>query len=73
MSNLSKNQIREYLISKRLDDLVQYLMADMHLSLEDAMDKVYRSQTIKRLQDPEGELYIQSSAYIHELLLQEVL
>ncbi|MBQ0081156.1 MAG: hypothetical protein KBS95_06395 [Alistipes sp.] len=73
MSNLSKSQIREFLISKRLDDLIEFLMTDLHLSLEEAMDKVYRSQTIKRLQDPEGELYVQSSAYIHELLLQEVL
>lgn len=67
----SKEQIREYLISNTIDKMVQYLMEDESLSLEQAMDDVYRSKTIKLLQIPEGELYIQSPAYVYEMMRQE--
>lgn len=67
----SKEQIREYLISNTIDKMVQYLMEDKSLSLEKAMDDVYRSKTIKLLQIPEGELYIQSPAYVYEMMRQE--
>lgn len=67
----SKEQIREYLISNIIDKMVQYHMEDESLPLEKAMDDVYRSNTIKLLQIPEGELYIQSPAYVYEMMRQE--
>lgn len=67
----TKEQIREYLISNIIDKLVQYLMEDEALSLEQAMDRVYRSRTIQLLQIPEGELYVQSPAYVYEMMRQE--
>lgn len=69
--NPSKEQIREYLISNTIDKMVEYLMEDESLSLEQAMDDVYRSLTIKLLQIPEGELYVQSPAYVYEMMRQE--
>lgn len=69
--HLSKEQIREYLISNTIDKMVQYLMEDEPLTLEQAIDDVYRSQTIKLLQIPEGELYIQSPAYVYEMMKRE--
>lgn len=67
----SEEQIREYLISNIIDKMVQYLVDDEALDLEQAMDRVYRSQTIRLLQIPEGELYVQSPAYIYEMMRQE--
>lgn len=67
----TKEQIREYLISNIIDKMVQYLMEDEALSLEQAMDRVYRSRTIQLLQIPEGELYVQSPAYVYEMMRQE--
>lgn len=67
----SKEQIREYLISNIIDKIVQYLVDDEALDLEQAMDRVYRSQTIRLLQIPEGELFFQSPAYIYEMMRQE--
>lgn len=67
----SKDQIREYLISNIIDKMVQYLIDDEALDLEQAMDRVYRSQTIRLLQIPEGELFVQSPAYIYEMMRQE--
>ena len=67
----AKEQIREYLISNIIDKMVQYLMEDEALSLEQAMDRVYRSRTIQLLQIPEGELYVQSPAYVYEMMRLE--
>lgn len=69
---LSKDQIAEYLISNIIDHLVGYLIDDKSMSLSEALDVVYRSVTIKRLQSREGELYTQSPAYVYELLRQEL-
>ncbi len=70
-SQPTKEQIREYLISNTIDKMVQYLIEDDSFTLEQAMDRVYRSQTIKLLQIPEGELYVQSPAYVYEMMKNE--
>ena len=67
----TKEQIREYLISNAINKMVEYTMEEESLSLEQAMDIVYRSQTIQLLQMPEGELYVQSPAYVYEMMRQE--
>lgn len=67
----TKEQIREYLISNAINKMVEYTMEEESLSLEQAMDIVYRSHTIQLLQMPEGELYVQSPAYVYEMMRQE--
>lgn len=68
----TKEQIREYLISNTINKMVQYLMEEESLTLEQAMDVVYRSRTIQLLQVPEGELYVQSPAYVYDMMRQEM-
>ena len=51
--------------------MVEFLMIKNHLPLELAMDKVYTSETIKRLQNKDGELFIQSPNYMCELIARE--
>ena len=72
MNNIpNKEQIREYLISNTIDKMVEFLMIKNHIPLELAMDKVYTSETIKRLQNKDGELFIQSPNYMFELITRE--
>lgn len=74
MSQLpNKEQIREYLISNAIDKMVEFLIINNHCTIDQAMDKVYKSDTIKRLQNKEGDLYIQSPSYICEQFKSELL
>ena len=58
----------EYLISNIIDHLVVFLMEDNKIGLEESFDKVYRSEVTKQLQDKETELYVQSPAYVYEMM-----
>ena len=64
----TKEQMAEYLISNTIDQLVAFLMEDEGIRLEEALDKVYGSEVIKQLQNKETELYVQSPAYVYELM-----
>ena len=69
----TKEQMMEYLISNIIDHLVEYLVEEEQMPLDKAMEVVYRSETIKLLQIPEGELFVQSPAYVYELLKNEII
>jgi hypothetical protein len=45
-------------------------MEDTGCSIEQAMERVYNSPLMPSLQDEEGELYVQSPAYLYELMNQ---
>lgn len=64
----TRNQMAEYLISNIIDNLVVFLMEDEGIGLEESLDKVYGSEVIKQLQDKETELYVQSPAYVYEIM-----
>ena len=73
MSNMpNKDQIRDYLVSNTIDKMVEFLIVNENLSLDQAMDMVYSSDTIKKLQNVEGELFVQSPEYVYELLQKEL-
>ena len=64
----TKDQIAEYLISNIIDNLVSYVMEDDGIGIEESLDKVYGSEVIKKLQDKDTELYVQSPAYVYEMM-----
>lgn len=64
----TKAQMAEYLISNIMDKLVVFLMEDEGIGLEEALDRVYGSEVIKQLQDRDTELYVQSPAYVYEMM-----
>ena len=68
----NKDQIRDYLVSNTIDKMVEFLIVNENLSLDQAMDMVYSSDTIKKLQNVEGELFVQSPEYVYELLQKEL-
>ena len=43
-------------------------MEDTGCTIEEAMERVYNSPLMPALQDEENELYVQSPAYLYELM-----
>lgn len=56
-------------------DLVVMLTEDehLHLSLQDALDSLYNSETFAKLKDPKTGLYFQSPVYVYDYLRREIL
>jgi hypothetical protein len=71
MNQPTHHQIATYLTDYVLSELVKYVMEDTGCSIEDAMERVYNSSLMTALQDEENELYVQSPAYLYELLNQQ--
>ena len=67
----SHHAIATLLTDDIISEMTQYLMEDYGYTLEKALDTVYNSKTVELLQIEEGELYVQSPAYVYDMLLQE--
>lgn len=70
--NPSHKQMADFLIDHVISEMTQYLMDDYGYTLEKALDVVYSSKTVELLQIEEGELYVQSPAYVYDMLLHEL-
>jgi len=68
MNQANHHQIATYLTDYALSELVRYVMEDSGCTIEEAMERVYNSPLLPALQDEEGELYVQSPAYLYELM-----
>jgi hypothetical protein len=62
----------EALIEAVVQDLAAFQMADERISLAEALDRLYESVTFEKLSDPGTGLYLSSSAYVYELLSDEL-
>lgn len=62
----------EYLIEGISKDIISYLMEDNGLNLTDAISVFHNSETFAKLADPNTGLYIESSAYVYEILKTEL-
>ena len=68
MNQPNHHQIATYLTDYVLSELVKYVMEDSGCGIKQAMEKVYTSPLVEALQDEENELYVQSPAYLYELM-----
>lgn len=68
MTQPTHHQIAKYLTDYILSELVRYIMEDTDCDIEQAMEQVYNSPIMTALQDEDAELYVQSPAYIYELM-----
>ena len=68
MKQPTHHQIATYLINYVISELIKYVIEDTGCSIEQAMERVYSSPLMTALQDEEGELYVQSPAYLYELM-----
>ena len=69
---MSDEQKREMLIEFIIQDVVAFMMDDKKINIEEAMYAVYNSIIFKKLLDLETGLYLESSAYIYEILKDEM-
>jgi len=53
-------------------EIIGFLIADRSLELDEAMNLLYNSDLFDKLQDIETGLYLESSAYVYELLKDEL-
>ena len=53
-------------------EILGYLIIDNNLELDEAMNLLYNSDMFDKLQDTETGLYLEGSAYIYELLKDEL-
>ena len=69
---MNKNQIRDYLVNRIVDQLATFLIEEEGFSIGDALQTVYSSHVYDLLQIKEGDLYIQSPSYVYEFLKMEM-
>lgn len=68
---MTRTQIKDFLVNKTIDEMTKYLVDDYKLNIASAIDIIYNSDTLRKLEDAETGLYIQSPAYVYELLDRE--
>ncbi|VDR35517.1 Uncharacterised protein [Alistipes sp. cv1] len=61
-----------YLTEGITKDIVFYLMEDEGLSMTEAIALFYNSETFIKLSDSATGLYVESSAYVYEMLKMEL-
>lgn len=63
---------QEQLIEFIIQDIIRYLVADLRIEYDKAMNIFYNSDTFDKLQDTETGLYLESSAYVYSILQDEM-
>ena len=53
-------------------DLIMMLIKEHNLSMEQAMEVVYNSDTYRTLNMPESNFYFQSPGYVYDFLNNEI-
>ena len=65
------NQQQE-MIEYTTQEVIGYLMEDYKITMEQAMEQFFMSDTFCKLSDIETGLYLDGSAYIYEMLKREI-
>ena len=52
-------------------DIVPMIMEEYHLTDKEAFDRLYKSKTFSKIEDPETGLYYQSPVYVFDMLKEE--
>lgn len=61
-----------FMIEELVKDLVLKLMEEQKMSMSDALDAVYNSDTYEKVLDLETGLFAQSTAYVYGILGREL-
>ena len=61
----------DFIVNHIIDQLTLFLTQDFSLSIPDALNIIYNSETYRLVKEKENGLYIQSPSYIYELLKRE--
>lgn len=63
---------QEMLIEYTIQDIVEILSEKLNIDFDEAMRIFYSSETFAKLNDIETGLYLESTAYINNLLSEEL-
>ncbi|MDH6357113.1 hypothetical protein [Parabacteroides sp. PF5-9] len=66
------NKKTHYLIEGITKDVVIYLMEDNDMGMSEAITLFHNSETFEKLTTETTGLYIESSAYVYEILKSEI-
>ncbi len=66
-----QNNNFEFLVEYITARVVEWIMHDQNLGLEEALLLFHNSETFEKLCEKQTDLYIESPAYIYELLSEE--
>ena len=69
MNSADFNYMKEALAA----DLAEFLAKDFDMTITEALDAMYGSETYSKLCDPNTGLYSQSSQYVYSFLKNELL
>ena len=62
---------RQFLIETLCEDLVPMIMKEYNLSAIEALDKLYKSKTFAKIEDPQTGLYFQGAVYVFDFIKEE--
>lgn len=62
----------EFLVEYITARIVEWLMRDNDMGIEEALLLFHNSETFDKLCQPQTDLYIESPAYIYDLLAEEL-
>jgi hypothetical protein len=62
----------DYMVEGMTRDLVVLLMERRHMTMSDAFDTIYNSETYEKLTDPRSGLYFQAPGYVYDFLEKEI-
>lgn len=62
---------QEQLVEYQIQDIIEYIVADIQIEYDKAMQLFYNSQTFDKLTDIETGLYLESPAYVYGLFQVE--
>jgi len=63
---------KDLLVEYVVQDLVQFLASDESIGIKHALLRVYSSSVFEKLQDADTGLYLEGSAYVYDLLCNEL-
>ena len=63
---------RQFLIECLCEDLVPMLMEEYGLTDMEAINLLYQSNTLAKIEDPQTGLYYQGAVYVFEYLKEEI-
>lgn len=67
-----KNEYFKYMKEAIASDIVELLIKEYNLSLTEALENLYESETYSKISDPAIGLYSQGSLYVYSYLQNEL-
>ena len=62
---------RQFLIETLCEDLVPMIMEEYGLTDREALDRLYKSKTFAKIEDPQAGLYYQGAVYVFDFIKEE--